>query len=77
MFAVQPAHRKKAKAASSLRTPKSIQMMRRRRTTNHGVVLGQVLRIAAITLANEATLLSRNRKDFEKIPDLNVENWLD
>jgi tRNA(fMet)-specific endonuclease VapC len=35
------------------------------------------LRIAAITLANEATLLSRNRKDFEKIPDLNVENWLD
>lgn len=35
------------------------------------------LRIAAITLANEATLLSRNLKDFEKIPDLNVENWLD
>ena len=35
------------------------------------------LRIAAITLANEATLLSRNRKDFEKIPDLKVENWLD
>ncbi|MBI5758384.1 MAG: hypothetical protein HZA46_07695 [Planctomycetales bacterium] len=34
-------------------------------------------RIAAITLANEATLLSRNRKDFEKIPDLKVENWLD
>ena len=35
------------------------------------------LRIAAITLAREATLLSRNRKDFEKIPDLKVENWLD
>ena len=35
------------------------------------------LRIASIALANGAILLSRNLKDFEKIPDLNVENWLD
>ena len=35
------------------------------------------LKIAAITLANEATLLSRNLKDFEKVPGLSVENWLD
>lgn len=35
------------------------------------------LKIAAITLANDAALLSRNLKDFEKIPGLHVENWLD
>ncbi|MEK6262577.1 MAG: type II toxin-antitoxin system VapC family toxin [Planctomycetota bacterium] len=35
------------------------------------------LKIAAITLANEATLLSRNLKDFKRVPGLSVENWLD
>ena len=35
------------------------------------------LKIASITLANHATLLSRNLKDFEKISGLRVENWLD
>lgn len=34
-------------------------------------------KIAAITLANNATLLSRNLKDFQKVPGLRVENWLD
>ena len=33
------------------------------------------LKIAAITIANNATLLSRNLKDFSKIPDLKVEDW--
>lgn len=35
------------------------------------------LKIAAITLANGAILLSRNLKDFERVPNLTVENWLD
>ena len=35
------------------------------------------LKIAAIVLAHDATLLSRNLKDFRKVPGLNVENWLD
>jgi tRNA(fMet)-specific endonuclease VapC len=35
------------------------------------------LRIAAIALAGHATLLSRNLRDFEQIPGLMVENWLD
>lgn len=35
------------------------------------------LKIAAICIAHEATLLSRNLRDFEKIPGLRVENWLD
>lgn len=33
------------------------------------------LKIAAITLAHNATLLSRNLKDFSKVPGLQVEDW--
>lgn len=35
------------------------------------------LKIACIALVNDATLLSRNLRDFRKIPNLKVENWLD
>lgn len=33
------------------------------------------LKIASIALANDATLLSRNLRDFEKVPGLRVEDW--
>lgn len=33
------------------------------------------LKIAAITIANNATLLSRNLKDFNKVTGLKVEDW--
>ncbi len=33
------------------------------------------LRIAAITFANGGILLSRNQKDFEKVPGLTIEDW--
>ncbi len=35
------------------------------------------LKIAAICIAHEAILLTRNLKDFSKLPGLHSENWLD
>ena len=35
------------------------------------------LKIAAVCIAHDATLLTRNLADFEKVPGLRVENWLD
>lgn len=35
------------------------------------------LKISSITLAHDALLLSRNLVDFEQVPRLKVENWLD
>lgn len=33
------------------------------------------LRIAAICIVHEATLISRNRQDFSRVPGLSVEYW--
>ncbi len=35
------------------------------------------LLIAAITLASRATLVTRNLKDFRRVPGLQIENWAD
>jgi tRNA(fMet)-specific endonuclease VapC len=35
------------------------------------------LKIAATALVNHALLLSANRTDFDRVPGLRVENWLD
>jgi tRNA(fMet)-specific endonuclease VapC len=42
------------------------------------VRIGSVdLKIACIAIAERALLLSANRRDFEKVPGLRVENWLE
>lgn len=35
------------------------------------------LRIASIVLSNDATLLTRNLSDFNRVPNLRAENWID
>ncbi len=35
------------------------------------------LKIAAICVTHDILLLSRNLLDFQKVPGLRVENWLD
>jgi len=35
------------------------------------------LLIASIALANRALLVTRNLKDFRKVPSLQIENWVD
>jgi tRNA(fMet)-specific endonuclease VapC len=48
------------------------------RLKDAGVRIGTMdLKIASICLSHDATLLTRNRVDFEKVPGLRVENWLD
>jgi tRNA(fMet)-specific endonuclease VapC len=37
----------------------------------------QDLKIASIALIQQALLLSANLRDFQKVPDLRVENWLE
>jgi tRNA(fMet)-specific endonuclease VapC len=44
-------------------------------TLKHLRVGTQDLRIASIVLANDATLLTRNLQDFEKIPELSIQDW--
>lgn len=34
-------------------------------------------KIAAVALANNALLLTANRQDFEQVPNLRFENWMD
>lgn len=47
------------------------------RLRNSGVRIATMdLKIAAISLAEGATLLSANFKDFEQVPGLHVEDWL-
>ena len=43
-----------------------------------GLRIGSLdLKIACIALAHDATVLTRNAKDFAQVPSLRIENWLD
>ena len=43
-----------------------------------GLRIGSLdLKVACIALAHDATVLTRNAKDFAQVPGLRIENWLD
>ena len=43
-----------------------------------GIRIGSMdLKIASIALVHQATVLSRNLKDFQQVPGLSVEDWLE
>ncbi len=43
-----------------------------------GIKIGTMdLKTACITMASDALLLTANRRDFEKVPGLRFENWLE
>jgi tRNA(fMet)-specific endonuclease VapC len=45
---------------------------------NSGVKIGSMdLKMARIAVANNALFLTANRRDFEKVPGLRFENWLE
>lgn len=47
------------------------------RLQKHGVRISTMdLKIAAIVLVHGGTLLSRNSRDFQRVPGLQVEDWL-
>lgn len=44
---------------------------------NHVRIGTRDLKTASIAIVNNAILLTANRRDFEKVPGLKFENWLD
>jgi len=43
-----------------------------------GLRIGSLdLKIAWIALTYDATLLTRNSRDFDQVPSLRIENWLE
>lgn len=66
LFAVVPFDDAAAAEFDRLRQTKGLKKLRR----------GDLL-IASIVLANRATLVTRNAKDFRKVPGLQIENWAD
>jgi tRNA(fMet)-specific endonuclease VapC len=55
----------------------SIEFDRLRDTPKFRKIGRADLLIASITLANRATLVTRNLRHFKQIPGLKVENWVD
>ena len=54
------------------RAANEFQRLRRQRIR----IAAMDLKIASIVLVNDATLVSANLRDFEKVPRLRVESWL-
>ncbi len=55
----------------------SVEFDRLRAVSKYRKIGRADLLIASITLANKATLVTRNKRHFKQIPGLRVENWVD
>ena len=55
----------------------SVEFERLRAISKYRKIGRADLLIASITLANKATLVTRNKRHFKQIPGLRVENWVD
>ena len=55
----------------------SVEFERLRAVSKYRKIGRADLLIASITLANKATLVTRNKRHFKQIPGLRVENWVD
>ena len=55
----------------------SVEFERLRAISKYRKIGRADLLIASITLANQATLVTRNKRHFKQIPGLRVENWVD
>lgn len=55
----------------------SLEFERLRAVSNLRKIGRADLLIASVTLANRATLVTRNTRHFKQVPGLQVENWVD
>jgi tRNA(fMet)-specific endonuclease VapC len=55
----------------------SLEFERLRAVSNLRKIGRADLLIASVTLANRATLVTRNTRHFKQVPGLRVENWVD
>jgi predicted nucleic acid-binding protein len=77
----RPRHNRRIKSEQrkNRRSPEKLSCSRlasAKRLKSNKIRIGTMdLKIVSIAIANEVILVSSNLKDFEKVPDLSVQDW--